>query len=910
MLKRLSSYFLKKYSRNERYVRQLDPLIARINDLEPHYIALSDEELQNKTQHFRQRLAQGESLDNLLPEAFATVREASRRVLGMRHFDVQLKGGIVLHRGMIAEMKTGEGKTLVATLPVYLNALAGKGVHVVTVNDYLAQRDSNHMGHIYKFLGLSVGCIIQDLTNFQRYEAYHADITYGTNNEFGFDYLRDNMKFRIQEMCQRPFHYAIVDEVDSILIDEARTPLIISGPAEASSDLYIKVNEIILQLQDGDYEKEEKTKSISFTDQGYEHVERLVRQHELIQGDDLFQPINLMLVHHLNQALKAQKMFHKDIDYIVRDDKVIIIDEFTGRMMKGRRYSDGLHQALEAKEGVTIEEENRTLASITFQNYFRMYPKLAGMTGTALTEAHEFESIYKLPVIAIPTNEPVARKDLDDEIFRTFEQKKAAIVQQVKDCYQRKQPILVGTSSIEKSEIFSRALMKENIPHHVLNARHHEKEALIIAEAGLPGAVTIATNMAGRGTDIKLGGNLDVQLAQALTDIEDPAARAEIEADVRAKVATQATIAREAGGLFVLGTERHESRRIDNQLRGRSGRQGDPGASKFFISLEDDLMRIFGPNLALMNYSLKKNEEKDNEPIAHPWLTRAIEKAQQRVEAQHFDTRKTLLKYAEVLNSQRKAVYDERLALMALEEVSEHLHEMIVHTVDALVSFCTPEKTDSSQWDLDKLSKSIQDVFSLSWSWDSTNGTSYDALVQDVQDKVSHHLAEKRAAMATESIASLEKNILLHTLDTAWIQHINAMEHLRSGIHLQAYGQKDPLNEYKREAFLMFQGMRTQWYHEALKTIFSLQPYDHKELVSSESPDFSELSYQHDEPSESGETTPIDLENILKELQAAQKYQRSSQPSNLSSSRNALCYCGSGQRFKHCHGRLSPKEPQ
>jgi preprotein translocase subunit SecA len=865
-------------------------------------MALSDQELQNKTQEFRQRLAQGESLTDLLPEAFATVREASRRVLGMRHFDVQLKGGIFLHRGMIAEMKTGEGKTLVATLPVYLNALVGKGVHVVTVNDYLAQRDSGHMGHIYKFLGLSVGCIIQDLTNTQRYDAYHSDITYGTNNEFGFDYLRDNMKFSIQEMCQRPFYYAIVDEVDSILIDEARTPLIISGPAEDSSDLYVKVNDIILQLVDGDYEKEEKTKSISFTDQGYEHVEHLVQQHQLIQGDDLFQPINLMLVHHLNQALKAQKMFHRDIDYIVRDDKVIIIDEFTGRMMKGRRYSDGLHQALEAKEGVTIEEENRTLASITFQNYFRMYPKLAGMTGTALTEAHEFDSIYKLPVIAIPTNEPVARKDLDDEIFRTFDQKKAAIIQQVKECYERKQPILVGTASIEKSELFSRALMKENIPHHVLNARQHEKEAMIIAEAGLPGAVTIATNMAGRGTDIKLGGNLDVQLAQALTDIEDPVARAEIEADVRAKVASQAAIAREAGGLFILGTERHENRRIDNQLRGRSGRQGDPGISKFYISLEDDLMRIFGPNLALMNYSLRKNEQKDNEPIAHPWLTRAIEKAQQRVEAQHFDTRKTLLKYAEVLNAQRKAVYEERMVLMSLENVSDHLNEMISHTIDALVSFCTPEKNASSQWNLDKLSKSIQEVFSLSYSWQHEDTLSYAKLIQDIQEKVSEHLALKREAMASESIISLEKNILLHTLDTAWIHHINAMEHLRSGIHLQAYGQKDPLNEYKREAFLMFQGMRTQWYHEALKTLFSLQPYVENQALSQTVSDFSQLSYEHDENPENEEGSVLELETIFKEMQTAQNTEKST--TSAVSSRNALCHCGSGKRFKHCHGAL------
>jgi preprotein translocase subunit SecA len=925
MLKTFSRSLIKKYSRNERYIRQLDALVHRINEIESLYVGLSDSQLHGKTQEFKDRLAQGFSLDSLLVEAFATVREAAKRTLGQRHFDVQLKGGIVLHRGMIAEMKTGEGKTLVATLPVYLNALMGKGVHVVTVNDYLAQRDSAIMKPIYEFLGLSVGCIIQDLTNEERRTAYHSDITYGTNNEFGFDYLRDNMKFSMDELCQRPFCYAIVDEVDSILIDEARTPLIISGPAEDSSDLYTKVNDLILNLNDEHYEKDEKQKSISFTDKGYEHIEHLVKTLGLIKNDQLFHPQNLMLVHHLNQALKAQKMYHRDIDYIVTDrGAVVIIDEFTGRMMKGRRYSDGLHQALEAKEGVEIEAENQTLASITFQNYFRMYPKLSGMTGTAQTEAHEFESIYKLNTVVIPTNEPVMRKDEEDEIFRTFEHKKCAIVKQIKACRDRNQPVLVGTASIEKSEIFSLALQQEGIPHTVLNARQHQLEAGIIAKAGMPGAVTIATNMAGRGTDIKLGGNLEVQLAESLEGIEAPDERMAIEHRIRQEVAASEALVKEAGGLFVLGTERHESRRIDNQLRGRSGRQGDPGASKFFISLEDDLMRIFGPNLKLMNYSLQKNEQQENEPIMHPWLTRAIEKAQQRVEAQHFDTRKHLLKYADVLNAQRKAVYDERIRLMELDDIRELVHKMVLETIGVLVDLSSSNGLVS---DLHSLQESVERVFhvTIQEPWIQEGGNS-EFFKEKIEELVWQSFEKLEETIGHESMRRIEKTVLLRTLDAAWIAHLNSVENLRHGIHLQAYGQKDPLNEYKNGAFLMFKSMAIQWKQDALSSLFQVssqyfnfENYEEEEEggIQEETPEA--LHYEHpsvsSETLEEGQEKDAFIEDFLKRslseepvyMQKGPVRRKSGRPKKIIApdSRNAICPCGSELRYKHCHGKPS-----
>ncbi|MEQ9607498.1 MAG: preprotein translocase subunit SecA, partial [Kiloniellaceae bacterium] len=688
-------------SANDRFLKGLNPTVAAINALEPQFQELSDEALRGRTAELRGRLAQGESLDAILPDAFATVREAAKRTLGQRHYDVQLIGGMVLHQGKIAEMKTGEGKTLVATLAVYLNALAGKGVHVVTVNDYLAKRDAAWMGQIYRFLGLTVGCIVHGLSEDERRAAYAADVTYGTNNEFGFDYLRDNMKFRLEDMVQREFNFAIVDEVDSILIDEARTPLIISGPAEDSSASYIAVNKLLPQLTDEDFEKDEKARSVTFTETGANHMEELLREAGLIEEGGLFDIQNVSLLHHANQGLRAHKLFSRDTDYIVKDDKVVIIDEFTGRMMEGRRYSEGLHQALEAKEGVTIQQENQTLASITFQNYFRLYPKLGGMTGTAMTEAGEFLETYNLEVIEIPTNVQVVRKDWDDEVYRTAREKYDAVLEQVRECQQRGQPILVGTVSIEKSEMLAEALKKAGIKHQVLNARFHEQEAFIIAQAGVPGAVTIATNMAGRGTDIQLGGNLEMRTAHEAAHIEDEAARAEKIEQIKVEIEAARQQALAAGGLFVVGSERHESRRIDNQLRGRSGRQGDPGASKFFLSLEDDLMRIFGSER--MDSMLQKLGLQEGEAIVHPWVNKALEKAQQKVEARHFEGRKYLLKYDDVMNDQRKVVFEQRKDLMRAADVQETVTEMRDDVIDALVSRFIPHNAYAEQWQTDSL---------------------------------------------------------------------------------------------------------------------------------------------------------------------------------------------------------------
>jgi preprotein translocase subunit SecA len=685
-------------SANDRYIKSLRPLVEQVNELEPTLETLSDEALCARTAEFKQRLANGAELDDLLVEAFATVREAAKRTLGQRHFDVQLTGGIVLHRGMIAEMKTGEGKTLVATLPVYLNALAGKGVHVVTVNDYLAKRDAEWMGQIYRFLGMSVGVIVHELDDYQRQDAYRCDVTYGTNNELGFDYLRDNMKFRLEEMVHRPFTYAIVDEVDSILIDEARTPLIISGPTEDNSELYIQVDKVIPALEPDDYEKDEKQKTVTLTEAGQEKMEELLREHGLLHTGGLYDIHNVSLVHHVNQALRAHKLFARDTEYIVKDDKIIIIDEFTGRMMEGRRYSEGLHQALEAKEGVTVQNENQTLASITFQNYFRMYPKLAGMTGTAMTEAEEFSDIYKLDVIEVPTNLPVARADTDDEVYRSTREKFDAIVQQVIECRERKQPVLCGTVSIEKSEALSALLKKNKVEHNVLNARYHEQEAFIIAQAGRPGAVTIATNMAGRGTDIQLGGNLDMRLKAELALVADPEERERRAAAIRAEIEAAREIVRGAGGLFVIGSERHESRRIDNQLRGRSGRQGDPGASKFFVSLEDDLMRIFGSDR--MDSMLTRLGLKEGEAIIHPWVNKALAKAQQKVEARNYDIRKQLLKYDDVMNDQRKVVYEQRREIMSAEDVAQTITDMRNETIAEIVARAIPDNALSEQWDI------------------------------------------------------------------------------------------------------------------------------------------------------------------------------------------------------------------
>ncbi len=795
-------------SANERFVKRIQPLVNAINAAEPEVEKLSDAELRARTEWLRKRYEDGESLDDLLVDAFATVREAARRTLGERHYDVQLTGGVVLHRGMITEMKTGEGKTLVSTLPVYLNALTGRGVHLVTVNDYLAERDAEWMGQIYAFLGLSVGCIVHGLDDNERRQAYEADITYGTNNEFGFDYLRDNMKFELEEMVQRTFNFAIVDEVDNIFIDEARTPLIISGAAEDSSELYIKVNKLIPKLADEDFEKDEKMRTVVLTDAGAEKIEELLTEVGLLSEGSLYDINNVGLVHHSNQALRAHKLFARDTDYIVKDDKIIIIDEFTGRMMEGRRYSEGLHQALEAKEGVEIQMENQTLASITFQNYFRLYPKLAGMTGTAMTEAAEFGEIYKLEVIDIPTNLPCIRADRDDEVYRTGEEKFDAVIDAITESSERGQPVLVGTVSIEKSEMLAALLQKRKVPHNVLNARYHEQEAQIIAQAGAPGAVTIATNMAGRGTDIQLGGNIGMRIKVELADIDGEAEREKGIAKIRAEVDEAKRRVIEAGGLFVLATERHESRRIDNQLRGRSGRQGDPGESKFYVSLEDDLMRIFGSER--MDAWLRKLGLKKGEAIVHKWINKALEKAQQKVEARNFDIRKNLLKFDDVMNDQRKVIYEQRKDLMRAEEVAETIADMRLEAIEDVVSHAIPEHAYPEQWDVDSLHTEVQRVFALDLpvaDWAKEEGIADQEIRERITEKVQAAMAEKEDLYGSELMRMAEKSLLLQLLDQHWKDHLLALDHLRQGISLRAYGQKDPLNEYKREAFDMFEEM-------------------------------------------------------------------------------------------------------
>ncbi|MDA0241005.1 MAG: preprotein translocase subunit SecA, partial [Proteobacteria bacterium] len=770
-------------SANDRYLKGLQKEVEAINALEPQMSALSDQELKDRTTWFRERLDNGETLDDLLVEAFATVREAAKRKLGERPYDVQLTGGMVLHKGIIAEMKTGEGKTLVATMPVYLNALEGKGVHIVTVNDYLARRDAEWMGQVYTALGMTVGVVYPGIDDEARREAYAADITYGTNSELGFDYLRDNMKFTLEDMVQRPFNYAIVDEVDSILVDEARTPLIISGIPEDSSDLYQKVDAIIPKLIEEDYEKDEKQRAVTLTDVGTEHAEALLREVGLLEGESLYDITNVSLVHHVNQALRAHKLFQRDTDYIVNDGQVMIIDEFTGRMMEGRRYSEGLHQALEAKEGVKVESENQTLASITYQNYFRMYPKLAGMTGTAMTEAGEFGEIYSLDVIAIDTNVPVIRDDRDDEVYRSAREKYDAIVELIRDCQTRKQPVLVGTVSIEKSETISEILKKQKIEHKVLNARFHEQEAFIIAQAGKPGAVTIATNMAGRGTDIQLGGNLDMMLRESLDGIEDEAKREEITAAVTEEVRKGKEEALAAGGLYVVGTERHESRRIDNQLRGRTGRQGDPGGSKFFLSLEDDLMRIFGSER--MDSMLKRLGLEEGEAIIHPWINKALEKAQQKVEARNFDIRKNLLKFDDVMNDQRKVIYEQRKDLMAAKEVSETIQTMRANVVDAIVTRCIPEKAYAEQWDTAGLHEESLRIFGLDLpveDWAKEEGVADGEIRERITDRINKKMAEKAATWGPEIMRDVEKGLLLQILDSVWKEHLLALDHLRQGI--------------------------------------------------------------------------------------------------------------------------------
>ncbi len=895
---------------NDRLLKTFRKQVDAINELESSIQSLSDEELRGRTAWLRDRLAKGESEDDILVDAFATVREAAKRTLGQRHFDVQLLGGIVLHKGMISEMRTGEGKTLVATLPVYLNAVSGKGVHVVTVNDYLAKRDSEWMGQVYRFLGLTVGCIVHELDDVERQEAYGADITYGTNNEFGFDYLRDNMKFRLEEMVQRPFNYAIVDEVDSILVDEARTPLIISGPTEDNSELYMRVDQLIPELTAEDFEKDEKARAVTLTEQGVEHVEQMLKDTGLLKSGNLYDIQNINLVHHANQALRAHKMFSRDVDYIVKDGKVVIIDEFTGRMMEGRRYSEGLHQALEAKEQVPIQNENQTLASITFQNYFRLYPKLAGMTGTAMTEAAEFAEIYNLEVVDIPTNVPVQRRDQDDEVYRTAREKFDAIVTLIEDCRKRKQPVLVGTVSIEKSEMLSDLLKKKKVPHEVLNARHHEREAYIVSLAGVPGAVTIATNMAGRGTDIQMGGNLDMRLKHELANIPDEAAQAKRAEKIKAEVAELKKVALEAGGLYVIGTERHESRRIDNQLRGRSGRQGDPGASKFFLSLEDDLMRIFGSQR--MDGMLQKLGLQEGEAIVHPWINKALEKAQQKVEARNFDIRKNLLKFDDVMNDQRKVIYEQRKELMSAVDVAQAIVDMRHEVVEETVAKRIPERAYPEQWDSAGLHEEVLRIFNMDLpvvAWAREEGIADQEIRHRILEAADHKMAEKAANYGPDVMRMVEKSLLLQILDQSWKDHLLTLDHLRQGIGLRAYGQRDPLNEYKREAFNLFEEMLAQL-REKITSLLAhielrietspqeaLQPRAPSHMVESrEDPAFAAV------PEMAGAAEQPVIATLQPTRTAAVN---PADPSTWASTpRNAPCPCGSGKKYKHCHGAV------
>jgi preprotein translocase subunit SecA len=899
-------------SANDRYVRGLGKYVDAVNAFEPTVSALGDDELRGQTDLFRQRLAKGEKLDSVLPEAFATVREAAIRTLGQRHYDVQLIGGIALHRGEIAEMKTGEGKTLVATLAVYLNALEGKGVHVVTVNDYLARRDADWMGQIYRFLGMSVGVIVPNLSDQERRDAYGCDITYATNNELGFDYLRDNMKYSRDQMVQRPFNFAIVDEVDSILVDEARTPLIISGPTDDKSDLYISIDKLVKTLEPSDYDLDEKQKSVVLTEDGTEKSERMLEEQGLIEGRNLYDIANTQVVHHMNQALKANVMFKKDIDYIVKDDKVVIIDEFTGRMMDGRRWSDGLHQAVEAKEGVVIEPENQTLASITFQNYFRMYPKLAGMTGTAMTEAPEFFDIYKMNVVAIPTNVPVCRIDEEDVFYKSMPEKFDAIAEEIKAKQELGQPVLVGTISIEKSEMLAEYLQKAKIPHSVLNARFHEQEAHIVAQAGRMGAVTIATNMAGRGTDIQLGGNVDFRIADELGDMEDGPAKQKAIERIRAEVAEQKQRVLDAGGLYVLGTERHESRRIDNQLRGRSGRQGDPGLSKFYLSLDDDLLRIFGPE-TMFSRLMNKNLE-DGEAIVSPWISKAIETAQKKVEARNYDIRKQVVEFDDVMNDQRKVIYEQRADIMDAESIADVIADMRAETAAAIVAVHCPPGTYPEQWDVDGLKESIEVVFGLQPpinDWLEEEAVEPQMIVERLQQQADDAMAAKLEAVEVDRWNEVEKQILIQTLDHHWKEHLATLDALRQVIHLRSYAQKKPIDEYKQEAFLLFERLLISIREEVTRVLMRAQV----QLEDLPPPALPDFITQHLDPF-SGDDDTADIDAATGAILSNVPFGIIPQPPlpqrdalggvvEAPISRNAPCPCGSGKKYKHCHGQLA-----
>ncbi len=880
-------------SANDRAVKSLRKTVERINALEPATSALDEHGLRAKTDEFRQRLDAGETLDDLLVEAFAVVREAAKRTLRQRHFDAQLIGGMVLHHGGIAEMKTGEGKTLVATLAAYLNALEGKGVHVVTVNDYLARRDAGWMGAIYRMLGLEVGVIVPGLDDGDRRRAYACDITYGTNNEFGFDYLRDNMRHSLAEMVQRGHHFAIVDEVDSILVDEARTPLIISGPTDDSSELYRAMDKLIAQLVQGDWEKDEKQRSVSLTEQGQEHLHALLDSAGLLKAPDLYDIENVTLVHHAQQALRAHKVFSRDVDYIVKDSKVIIIDEFTGRMMEGRRYSDGLHQALEAKEAVTIQAENQTLASITFQNYFRLYHKLAGMTGTAATEAAEFAEIYRLGVTEIPTNRAMVRRDEDDEVYRSAREKNAAIVEEVTAAHAQGQPILVGTVSIEKSEHLSSLLKAKGLTHQVLNARYHEQEAYIIAQAGRLGAVTIATNMAGRGTDIQLGGNAEMRILQELPPEEREGPKAEA---IRAEVEAEKQRVLQAGGLFIIGTERHESRRIDNQLRGRSGRQGDPGRSKFFLSLDDDLMRRFGSER--MDGMLQRLGLKEGEAIIHPWINKALEKAQQKVEAYNFEIRKQLLKFDDVMNDQRKVVYEQRRELMEAEDIADTVRDMRHQIIEDLVAKHVPEKAYPEQWDIEHLHGAAVRTLALDLplaDWAKEEGIADEEIRERLLRASDELMAGKEERYGPQMMRVAEKTLLLQILDHLWKEHLLHLDHLRQGIHLRGYAQRDPLNEYKREAFDLFEAMLTNLRQTVTQVLSHLEIRMQEPAPPPPPPEPIRISAA---PPSRGAAMAMPEGEVL-EIDLADPSTWGKVP------RNAPCPCGSGRKFKQCHGRIA-----
>ncbi|QUL38900.1 preprotein translocase subunit SecA [Erythrobacter sp. JK5] len=907
-------------SSNDRYVKSLGKIVNQINDLEASIKALSDDELKAQTDKFRALLDQGSTHEEILPEAFATVREASVRVFGMRHFDVQLIGGIVLQRGEIAEMRTGEGKTLMATLAVYLNALEGKGVHVVTVNDYLARRDAEWMGQLYEFLGLTVGVIVPNMDEYAKRDAYNADITYGTNNEFGFDYLRDNMKHERSLMVQRPFNYAIVDEVDSILIDEARTPLIISGPTEDKSDLYVALDEVAKEIPEEWYEKDEKTKNIQLNEDGLDQIEKILIDKGLLQTENLYDVENTQVVHHLDQALKAVHMFRRDDHYIVKDDKVVIIDEFTGRMMDGRRWSNGLHQAVEAKEGVKIEPENQTMASITFQNYFRMYPKLAGMTGTAATEAAEFWDVYKVNVVEIPTNLPVARIDEEDEFYKNTLDKFQAIAKTIKEHNERGQPILVGTVSIEKSELLSNFLDQEGVKHEILNARQHEREAHIVAQAGRLGAVTIATNMAGRGTDIQLGGNFEFRIGDELGEMEDgPEKDAAIER-IRQEVAAEKAKVLEAGGLFVLGTERHESRRIDNQLRGRSGRQGDPGLSRFYLCLEDDLLRIFGPD-TLFAKMMNSNLE-DGEAIGSKWLSKAIETAQKKVEARNYDARKQVVQYDDVMNDQRKVIYEQRGEIMESETVDDVVVDMRHDTINALVGTACPPGSYPEQWDVEGLKEKIGEVFGIELpidDWMKEDQVEPELLEERIREQTDEMMETKISSNDPSIWRMVEKDVLLRQLDFHWKEHLATLDALRQVIWMRGIAQKQPINEYKQEAFGLFESMLEKLREEVTKILFKAE----LRIAQPEAdalPDLPDFLTGHIDPltgldnsadGDGSEDRPELFGSLAGSPRAASGpggANTDNPYANLNVSRNAPCPCGSGNKYKHCHGAAGARQ--